>query len=193
MVCGDPTPESRETDEVLLALVAKGDQAAFEKLFRGYQRRLFRYLFGMVRHEAVAEELVCETLADVWRSAPTFQGRSKVSTWIFGIASNKAKTFMRRPQLQEADPEMTARLEDPALGPADEIIRQELASSVQAALELLTPEHRRVVELTFLHGFSYREIGQIVGCPANTVKTRMFYAKRRLREVLSAIFSKEVT
>jgi RNA polymerase sigma-70 factor (ECF subfamily) len=193
MEAADPSRQSHETDEILLAKVASRDQAAFEVLFRAYQKRLFCYLVGIVRDAAVAEELACETMTDVWRNADTFQGRSRVSTWIFRIASNKAKTFMRRPQLQEADPEMTARLEDPAPGPADEIIRQELASSVRAALELLTPEHRQVVELTFMHGFSYQEIGQIVGCPVNTVKTRMFYAKRRLREVLSAIFSREVT
>lgn len=191
MQAGDPSRESHETDEALLTKVARRDQAAFEDLFRSYQRRLFRYLFGMVRDEAAVEELVCETMTDVWRNAGTFQGRSRVSTWIFGIASNKAKTIMRRPKREEADPEMIARLEDPAPGPAAEMARRELASSVRAALELLTPEHRQVVELTFMHGFSYQEIAQIAGCPVNTVKTRMFHAKGRLRELLGGIVSRE--
>jgi RNA polymerase sigma-70 factor (ECF subfamily) len=193
MEAADPARESPETENALLAGVARRDQAAFENLFRRYQKRLFRYLLGVVRNEAVAEELVCETMADVWRNSSTFQGRSRVSTWIFGIASHKAKTALRRPQPLEADPEMIARLEDPAPGPADEVIRKELAEQVRAAIELLTPEHRQVVELTFMQGFSYQEIVEIVSCPVNTVKTRMFYAKRRLREVLSAIFSREVT
>lgn len=186
----DPSRESSENDGDLLARAASGDQIAFERLFRGYQKRLFRYLFGMIRNEAVAEELVCETMTEVWRNARTFQGRSRVSTWIFGIASNKAKTVMRRPQLVEADPGAVLRLEDPNPGPADEIARQELAGQVRAALEHLTPEHRQVVELTFMHGFSYQEIAQIAGCPVNTVKTRMFHAKRRLREALGELFSK---
>jgi len=193
MATGDPSHESRDTDEALLAKVARRDQAAFEKLFLKYQKRLFRYLLGAVRAEATVEELVCETMTDVWRNAGTFQGRSQVSTWIFGIASNKAKTALRRPQRQEADPEDVLRLEDPNPGPADEIARQELAGQVRAALEHLTPEHRQVVELTFMHGFSYQEISEITGCPVNTVKTRMFHAKRRLREALGGIFSGRVS
>jgi len=192
MATGDPSRESHETDEALLAKVARRDQAAFEKLFLKYQKRLFRYLLGAVRAEATVEELVCETMTDVWRNARTFQGRSRVSTWIFVIASNKAKTVMRRPQLVEADPGAVLRLEDPSHSPADEIARQELAGQVRAALEHLTPEHRQVVELTFMHGFSYQEIAQIAGCPVNTVKTRMFHAKRRLREALGGIFSGRV-
>lgn len=187
-----PSLETSEADEVLLARVASGDEAAFEKLFLSYQKRLFRYLLGAVRSEAIAEELVCETMTDVWRNAGTFQGRSRVSTWIFAIASNKAKTVMRRPQPQEADREVLERLPDPAPGPADGVARQELAGQVRAALEHLTPEHRQVVELTFMHGFSYQEIATIAGCPVNTVKTRMFHAKRRLREALGGIFSGRV-
>ncbi len=189
----DPSGKSADTDEALLARVVRSDQAAFEQLFRRYQKPLFRYLLGMVRHEAVAEELVCEAMTEVWRNAGTFQGRSRVSTWIFAIASNKAMSALRRPQLSEADPEMIARLEDPAPGPADEIGRQELASSVRAAMEHLTPEHRQVVELTFMHGFSYQEIAEVAGCPVNTVKTRMFHAKRYLRDMLGSILSREVT
>lgn len=191
MEAGDSSRESHETDEALLAKVAIGDHAAFEQLFRRYQRRLFRYLFGMVRAETVAEELMCETMTDVWRNAGTFQGRSRVSTWIFAIASNKAKTVMRRPQLIEADPEVVLRLEDSNPGPAEEIAQKELVNQIRAALEHLTPEHRQVVELTFMHGFSYQEIAEVAGCPVNTVKTRMFHAKRRLREVLSGIVSRE--
>jgi len=192
MDTGDPSRESRDTDEALLAGIVRGDELAFETLFRSYQRRLFRYLVGLVRNGAVTEELVCETMTEVWRNARTFQGRSRVSTWIFGIASNKAKTALRRLQNQEADPELVLQLEDPNPGPADEIARQELAGQVRAALEHLTPEHRQVVELTFMHGFSYQEIATIVGCPVNTVKTRMFHAKRRLREALGGIFSGRV-
>lgn len=192
MEAGDPSRESRETDEALLARTVRGDEVAFETLFRSYQQRLFRYLVGQVRDDSVAEELVCETMTEVWRNADTFQGRSRVSTWIFGIASNKTKTALRRRQPQQAAPEDVLKLEDPRPSAADEIARAELAGQVRAALELLTPEHRQVVELTFMHGFSYQEIAQIAGCPVNTVKTRMFYAKRRLREALGGLLSKEV-
>lgn len=191
MEAGDSSRESQETDEALLANVAIGDHAAFEQLFRRYQRRLFRYLFGIVRAEAVAEELMCETMTDVWRNAGTFQGRSRVSTWIFAIASNKANTVRRRPQLVEADPGVVLRLEDSNPGPAEKIAQKELVGQIRTALEHLTPEHRQVVELTFMHGFSYQEIAEVAGCPVNTVKTRMFHAKRRLREVLSGIVSRE--
>lgn len=192
MEAADPSGKSADTDEALLARIVRGDEVAFEPLFRSYQQRLFRYLVGLVRDDSVAEELVCETMTEVWRNADTFQGRSRVSTWIFGIASNKAKTALRRRQPQQAAPEDVLRLEDPRPSAADEIARAELAGQVRTALELLTPEHRQVVELTFMHGFSYQEIAQIAGCPVNTVKTRMFYAKRRLREALGGLLSKEV-
>ncbi len=142
MEASDPPGESPETDETLLARVVSSDQIAFEALFRRYQKRLFRYLAGRVRDDAVAEELVCETLADVWRNAQTFQGRSRVSTWIFGIASHKVKTALRRSQPVKADPGLILRLEDPTPGPADEVACQELAGQVRTALEDLSPEHR---------------------------------------------------
>ncbi len=193
MAAVGPWPETPDSDQSLLARVASGDQPAFESLFLRYQKRLLRFLLGMVRSEEIAQELLCEMMVDVWRNAHTFQGRSRVSTWIFGIASNKAKTALRRRQPVEADPEVLERLIDPTPGSADAMVQRELAEQVQAAIELLPPEHRQVVELTFMHGFSYREIAEIVGCPVNTVKTRMFHAKRRLREALSAIFSQELT
>lgn len=183
----DPSDTSADPDEALLAGIARGDEVAFETLFRRYQKGLFRYLVGLVRDEALTEELVCETMTAIWRNAPTFQGRSRVSTWMFAIASNQAKTALRRRPLPQAGLEDVVTLEDPRPSAVEEIARAERAGQVRAALERLTPDHRQVVELTFLHGFSYQEIAQIAGCPVNTVKTRMFHAKRRLREALGGL------
>lgn len=177
---------AQERDRHLLRRIARSDLSAFEELYDRYHQRLFGYVFKITRSPDLVEEVVDDTLLAVWRGARSFRGSSRPSTWIFGIAYRKSlKALERLPRerggesAQEPD-----ELEAPAPGPESLMVRRELASTLGRALATLSPEQRAVVELTYVHGFSYPEIAEIVGCPANTVKTRMFYARRRLRELL---------
>ncbi|HEY2289890.1 MAG TPA: sigma-70 family RNA polymerase sigma factor [Thermoanaerobaculia bacterium] len=172
------------TDELtLLRRVATKDRKAFEALYHLYYRRLFGYLLKLTRRVDLVEEVLNDVMLAIWKGAASFDGRSRPSTWIFGIAYHKAlKALARRPAAVDGDaegPEPVDRDEPESLA-----ARRELAGVLSRALGSLSPEQRAVVELTYYYGLAYPEIAEIVGCPVNTVKTRMFHARRRLKELL---------
>jgi RNA polymerase sigma-70 factor (ECF subfamily) len=166
-----------------LRQTANGDRAAFERLFRAYEHRLYRYLLGLVRDPQTAEELTGDTMLDVWKGASRFRGQSKVSTWIFGIAHHKAIDALRRRTPEHIELRELAGVEDASPGPEAVALADSFRRGLTDALGELTPEHRAVLELTFTNGCSQAEIAAIVGCPVNTVKTRVFYAKQQLRRI----------
>lgn len=178
-----PVDASRDADAALLARIATGDEDAFAALYRSYQKRLFGYLFRLVRDASAAEELVDDVLLDVWRGASRFRGASRVSTWIFGIAHHKAVNVLRRKIPLEEEPAVA--LADPSESIEATLGREDLRERLAASLTSLSPAHREVVELTLTEGFSVDEIAAIVGIPAGTVKTRMFHARRALRTLLT--------
>jgi len=165
--------------------IAKGDRAAFETFYQAYQKRLFHYLYVMVRGVDVAEELTNDVMLEVWKGAGRFRGQSKPSTWLFGIAHHKALNELRRKRPRLEPLHISHKMPDPALGPEAASVRDSERAGVWRAVSSLSPEHREVVELTFYHQATYREIARIVSCPVNTIKTRMFYAKRHLRTLLA--------
>ena len=172
-------------DEVsLIDQVSSGDIAAFETLWRSYYPRLKRFAEQITRRPHLVEEIVNDTMLVVWFKANTFNLRSKVSTWIIGIALRKSlKALERADDAITFDPDSVA---SPAeSGPEGQLLRQELRTRLIHALASLSPEHRAVIELTFFEGRTYREIAAITGCPVNTVKTRMFYARRALKASLA--------
>jgi RNA polymerase sigma-70 factor, ECF subfamily len=181
-------PHSRDQNEVLLIRnVANGDRNAFRELYDLYQRRLFAYLLKLIEERATVEEVFNDVMFEVWRQAGSFRGDAKVATWIFGIAHHKAMNARRRTEGQHAIVDLSEADQVKSAGPnAQELAEQSDAGKlVRPALGRLSEEHRTVIELTFYHGFSYAEIASIVNCPVNTVKTRMFHARRQLRELLS--------
>ncbi len=174
----DRTKQTASEERALLAAVARRDRGAFSELYRIYQPRLFGYLRRMVASPVLIEEIVDDVMFVVWTDAGKFRGQSAVSTWVFGIAYRRALSALRKegryqaPLVQDADSTIAA-----GESPVDlELIRAGLAE--------LSPDHRQVIELTYFCGFSYREIAEIAGCPENTVKTRMYHARRRLKVLL---------
>ena len=182
-IAGRPLPDT--ADEIaLIRQVAGGDMTAFETLFRRYYPRLRRFLERMTRRPQLVDEIVNDTMLVVWRKADTFNLRSKLSTWIIGIALRRSLRALERvDDAIDFDPDAAA---SPAeSGPEGNLLRQELRTRLSQALMSLSPEHRAVIELTYYEGYTYREIAAIVGCPIDTVKTRMFYARRRLKSLLA--------
>jgi RNA polymerase sigma factor (sigma-70 family) len=187
-------PIAPDDEHALLRRVAAQDRKAFEALYQAYYRRLFAYLFKVTRRGELVEELVNDVMFAVWTGAGRFDGRSRVSTWIFGIAYHKALKALARnasplagPAHQPAEEdrrESQAELAAPGEEAESLLTRRELATTLGKALGSLSPEQRAVVELTYYYELSYHEISEIVGCPVNTVKTRMFHARRRLKELL---------
>jgi RNA polymerase sigma-70 factor (ECF subfamily) len=172
-------------DEVaLIGQIVRGDVTAFETLFRRYYPRLRRFLEQMTRRPQLVDEILNDTMLVVWRKAATFNQRSKVSTWIIGIALRRSlKAIERFDEAIDFDPDaaITQRT-----GPEEQLLRLETRARLSNALRSLSTEQRTVVELTYFEGCTYREIAAIVGCPVDTVKTRMFHARRRLKALLES-------
>ena len=171
-------------DRELIARVAARDLQAFERLYRLYQPRLTRFLTTLLRRPQLIEEVLDDTMMVVWQTADRFRGSSKLSTWIFAIAYRKAhKAKARWPDPVE-DPEFDTRVSEDPL-PDEDLDQARLHDSLMKAMDRLSADHRAVVDLTYFHGMGYREIAEIVDCPVDTVKTRMFHARRRLRQAMS--------
>ena len=163
----------------LLDRVAAGDRHAFECLYRAYFPRLTRFLHRMTRSSALIEEVVNDSMLVVWQKASTFDGSCKLSTWIFAIAYRKvckALHGLDEPLESLAD----ACAGDARWQPEWQFEQHSLGDTVAAALAALPLEQRAVFQLTFYHDMGYAEIADIMECPVNTVKTRLFHARRRL-------------
>jgi RNA polymerase sigma-70 factor (ECF subfamily) len=173
-------------EAALLARVAARDQSAFEILYRAYRPRLRHFLLRMMRRPALAEDVLEETMLVVWSKARTFNGTCKPSTWIFAIAWRQALKALRNLDEPAEMPDFDT-LRSPAHGPDGELHRQQVGSRLRAAMAGLSADHRTVIELTYYQGYACREIAQIMHCPVDTVKTRMFYARRRLKTLLMSI------
>jgi RNA polymerase sigma-70 factor (ECF subfamily) len=169
----------------LLSRVASKDRRAFELLYRAYYRRLTRFLEQVTRRPQLIDEILDDTMLVVWLKAHTFNGESRVSTWIFAIAYNKALKAMRR-ESRLLHLSLDTPIADVSHNPENELIEVQSRLRLQRMISGLSVEQRAVIELTYYHGCGYKEIATITGCPVNTVKTRMFHARRKLKAYLLA-------
>lgn len=167
-----------------MALLRTGDMQAFERLYRIYHPRLTRFLFNLVHRPQIVEEVLNDTLMVVWERASTFNGASKLSTWIFAIAYRKAMKAVSRQDSPVEDRETDSRASLDA-GPEEELGQRKMQALLTTAMRELSPEHRAVLDLTYFHELGYREIARIMDCPVDTVKTRMFHARRHLKRRLA--------
>lgn len=171
-------------DRALVADAARGDARAFERLYRRHYRKILDFSARLSGRADLAEELANETFKAAWLGAARFENRSKVSTWLFGIAFRLAQ----KARAAQARAAPTIAYEEDAHAPAsdgDDVEAALLRSQIARALTQLSEEHRTVVELTYYQGLHYSEIAEITACPVGTVKTRMMHARRRLRALLA--------
>jgi RNA polymerase sigma factor (sigma-70 family) len=172
------------TDAYLIGLIAGGDRLAFEALYRAYFPRLTRFLNGMARSVQLIEEIINDTMLVVWQKPQRYDGTCKVSTWIFAIAYRKAcKAIRGLDEPVDIDPDLLEG--DEAFEPEHVLDLQRLQRAVGAALDGLSAAQRAVVNLTYQHQMGYTEIAAVMDCPVNTIKTRMFHARRRLKLLLA--------
>ena len=177
--------EERGADAELIARIRARDVRAFETLYRKYFGRLSRFLLNLIHRPQLVEEVLNDTMMVVWNKPDAFAGSSKLSTWIFGIAYRKAMKALRRWDLPVEDPDLDVRVsEEP--GPEEQAGQQQIQARLTTAIKGLSADHRAVVDLTYFHGCAYAEIAEIVGCPVDTVKTRMFHARRHLKRMLAS-------
>lgn len=177
----DPGQRGDGNDERLIAAVRQKDIGAFEELYRAYYTRLTRFLLRLVNRPQLVEEVLNDTMMVVWEKADSFNGASKLSTWIFAIAYRKAMKALRKQDEPIADDAMAERVSaDPT--PEDAFGHGRQRSLLLKAIGELSPDHRAVIDFTYFQEMGYREIASIMECPIDTVKTRMFHARRHLKK-----------
>jgi RNA polymerase sigma-70 factor, ECF subfamily len=178
--------DTETSDQVLVGLIAQGDRDAMRVLFGRQNVRLFRFLTRFVVDAATAEDLVSEVFIEVWRNAGRFEARSQVSTWLLAIARHKALSALRRRSTDELDDGVTEFIEDPSDNPEIALLKTERSEILRDCLEQLSPPHREIIDLVYYHERTIDDVAKIIGVPPNTVKTRMFYARKRMGELLAA-------
>jgi RNA polymerase sigma-70 factor, ECF subfamily len=180
------------SDDVLIRRIANADQIAMRMLFARHRAAIYRWLVRLVGEEALAEDLLSDVFLDVWRKARSFEGRSSVSTWLLAIARHKALSARRRTQVERAvelDDEVASTMAEPADSPELLLEKKDREDLLRRSLARLSPEHGEVIDLTYYHGKSIKEIAEIVGINEATVKSRTFYARKRLAQLVAAAAS----
>jgi RNA polymerase sigma-70 factor (ECF subfamily) len=174
------------SDEALILRIANGDRMAMQVLFARHQVKVFRFVVRLVGNEATAEDVISEVFLDVWRHAARFEARSSVSTWLLAIARNKAYSILRRPKAEELDDNKAESIVDTVDDPEVVAQKKDKSGLLRECIQRLSVDHREVIDLVYYHEKSIEEVAEIVGIPENTVKTRMFYARKKLSEMLQA-------
>lgn len=171
-------------DARLMIRIRERDVHAFEELYRSYHPRLSRFLGHLVHRPQIVEEVLNDTMMVVWDKPDSFRGEARLSTWIFAIAYRKAMKALRRLDEAVEDKDAENRVSDD-VGPDEMQRRKQVHTLLLTAIRQLSADHRAVVDLTYFHGMNCREIAEIMQCPVNTVKTRMFHARRQLKLILA--------
>ena len=177
-------PVQDTSDERLISLIADGDKRAMQVLYARHNVRVYRFIVRLTGNQSLAEDLVSEVFLDVWRQAEGFESKSQVSTWLLAIARYKALSALRRRTDEHLDDQMAASIEDTADSPETVVGTKDRNTVVQKCLRQLSPAHREVIDLVYYHEKSVEEVAKIVGVPAATVKTRMFYARSKMADLL---------
>jgi RNA polymerase sigma-70 factor, ECF subfamily len=172
------------SDEILLSRIARGDAVAMRALVARHQTRVYRWILRFVRDAALAEDVLNEVFLDVWRQAASFAGRSSVATWLLAIARFKALTAARKRIDVQLDEDGAASIPDPADNAEKVLEREDERKLLRSGLAALSREHRGVLDLVYYHGKSIKDVAEVVGIPEATVKTRMFYARKKLAELI---------
>jgi RNA polymerase sigma-70 factor (ECF subfamily) len=171
-------------DLALVQRIAAKDEDALRELYSEYGQRLYAYALRLTEVPATAEDVAQDTLIAVWKSANRFRGESRLLAWLLGIVHHTAMKALRHtPQHITDEMETTLATEDPT--PEEKLQSQEQAQWLQRGLKSLSPDHRAVLELVFYQGLSLSEASQVIDCPPGTVKSRLSYARRHLRGILS--------
>ena len=174
------------SDEALIGAIAAGNRRAMQLLYARHNVRIYRFVLHLANDRSLAEDLVSEVFLDVWRAAEGFKAKSKVSTWMLAIARHKALSALRRRSDEQLDEDDATAITDPADDAETTVDKQDRSAVVQHCLSQLSTLHREVLDLVYYHEKSVDEVAEIVGAPVNTVKTRMFYARKRMQTLLEA-------
>jgi RNA polymerase sigma-70 factor (ECF subfamily) len=178
-----PNPQS---DEALMKAIATGDQSAMRTLYARHNVRIYHFIARLVTDAGRAKDLVSEVFIDVWRQADRFEGRSQVSTWILSIARFKALSALHRRRDTEIDEIDIELIEDSGNTPEEAVLNRDRRAQLRICLAQMSRDHREILDLVYYQEKSVEEVAEVIQIPKSTVKTRMFYARKRLAQLLSA-------
>ena len=184
MVAAFMNPAEPQSDRDLVGRVALGDRAAIRLLFMRHHARVYRFVARQTGSETMADDIANEVFLELWKQAKAFEGRSEVTTWLLGIARYKALSVLRKRKEDAIDEEEAAEIPDSADTPEVAAMKDDKGAAIRRMVNALPEEHRTVVDLAYYHGRSVTEIGDILKIPVATVKTRMFYARKKLGQAL---------
>jgi RNA polymerase sigma-70 factor, ECF subfamily len=177
--------KTQETsDEALVSAIAGGDRRAMGTLYVRHNVRVYRFVLRLVSNTALAEDIVSDVFLEVWRQADAFKAKSRALTWLLGIARNKAVSALRRRRHAQLDDAMVVGIADPAEDTETMLEHRARSATIRQCLSQLSVLHQEVIDLVYYHEKSVEEVAEIVGVPANTVKTRMFYARKHMQALL---------
>jgi RNA polymerase sigma-70 factor, ECF subfamily len=186
---GRPIPRfhspNAQSDEALMREIALGDQCAMRTLYARHNVRVYHFIARLITDTGRAEDLVSEVFIDVWRQADRFEGRSQVSTWILSIARFKTLSAFHRQQNTQIDEIDMELIEDPAHTPEEVVLNSDRSAQVRVCLAQMSRDHREILDLVYYQEKSIEEVAEVIQIPKSTVKTRMFYARKRLAQLLS--------
>ena len=194
---GRVTPASQSVadqplpDEALVGRVARGDKLAMRSLFARHRVRIYRFVLRITRDESLTEDLVSDVFLEVWRRAAAYEARATVSTWLLAIARYKATSALRRHTEVVLDAETASAIVDPADDPETALQDKDRGEVLRRCLAQLSPEHAAIIDLVYYHERSVKEVADIVGIPEPTVKTRIFYARKKLADMMKARHNSE--
>jgi RNA polymerase sigma-70 factor (ECF subfamily) len=183
-----PSRSEAPSDEALIYRIAAGDQNAMRILFRRHEVRLYRFVQRLLgnNYTATAEDIVSEVFLQVWRQAARFEGRSQVLTWLLAIARYKTLTAIKGAPAEQLDLSAAEDRADPGEGPEAAAHRNDVSAILRERLGQLSLAHREVIDLVYYHERTVAEAAAILNIPPNTVKTRMFYARKQLAQMLAS-------
>jgi RNA polymerase sigma-70 factor (ECF subfamily) len=170
----------------LMQQVAARDEGALATLYKRMSRMIYAFSLRRLQAPDAAEEVVVETMYEVWKGAPRFGGRSMVTTWILGIARHKAIDKLRSRGVAHFDPigDEAEAVADEGPSVFDSIASKQQAAQLALCMEALPDEQRECLHLVFFEDARLADIATVQECPENTVKTRLFHARRKMRECL---------
>ncbi len=176
-------------DTILLERISEGDRDAFEELYRSYQPRLIKFCSRILKNDvALAADIVDEAMIEVWKSADSFAGRSQPSTWIHSIARYRLIGYLRKnKELLQSNDSTWDNFEDGALLPDESVILEERNTRIVHSLKKLSSKHREVIELVYFKECSIRNTALMLSISENTVKTRLFYARSKLKGIFEML------
>jgi RNA polymerase sigma-70 factor (ECF subfamily) len=174
------------SDEALIRAIAGGGREAMQTLYRRHHLRIYRFILRLTNDASLAEDIVSEVFISAWRQAGGFKSKSRVSTWLLAIARNKALSALSRRRDEQLGDDAANLIADPADDAETMIVVRDRSAIIRKCLSQLSRDHREVIDLVYYHEKTVEEVAEIMHVPANTVKTRMFYARKHMEKLLTA-------